>query len=40
MEVPVYGTSWMNKDDKIISLFEHLPESAARGKRAIFQEHL
>jgi hypothetical protein len=28
MEVPVYGTSWMNKNDKIISLFEHLPESA------------
>ena len=27
MEVPVYDTSWMNKDDKIISLFEHLPES-------------
>jgi hypothetical protein len=28
MEVPVYDTSWMNKDDKIISLFEHHPESA------------
>jgi hypothetical protein len=27
MEVTVYDRSWTNKDDKIISLFEHLPVS-------------